>query len=83
MTSAILYHRPVFLAPTIHWAVETGSLDEVHRVIAAEREKGYPASVCLSKKDELLAVSPLHVAAELGHMHIIQVSRPDHAKSCW
>jgi hypothetical protein len=59
-----------FAPPSIHCAVETGSVDEVRKALAAE---GYPISVCLGRKDELLGVTALHVAAEAGDVRMIEV----------
>lgn len=53
--------------------LETGSLTEMKEAEAAGQARGYPPSVTLQLKDDILQCQPLHVAAEKGRLEIVQV----------
>lgn len=64
----------LFPVGTAHHAAETGSLEEMDRAEAANKERGYPVSVTLETRDDILQCVPLHVAAEKGKLNVVEVS---------
>jgi hypothetical protein len=58
---------------TVHEAAERGSVQGLQRHADVARELGYPDRDTLTRPDVLLGATPLHYAAENGHVHVLEV----------
>lgn len=81
------YQHSMFPEGTAHHAAETGKVEALEAAVAAGEALGYPSSVTLQSRDEILQCMPLHVAAECGHNDAVKVhtclSAASISRSCW
>lgn len=59
----------------VHLCVEHGDVSKLQECVSYWTQRGYPSSVVLHRREELLGLMPLHIAAEKGHLGIVRVSK--------
>ncbi|KAL6758851.1 ankyrin repeat-containing domain protein [Haematococcus lacustris] len=64
--------RATFPRGTVHHAAECGDVEAVQRHVQQGASQGYPASVVLQSREDVLGMLPLHIAAERGHLELLK-----------
>lgn len=59
---------------TVHEAAEEGEIAVLERHVQVGMDMGYPARETLRKRDGVMGATPLHYAAENGHLHVLKVN---------
>jgi len=67
----------IFRPDSIHHCAENGDVEGIERLVARGAVQGYPASVVLQSREDLLGLMPIHVAAENGRLETVEVGRGD------
>ncbi|KAJ9516149.1 hypothetical protein QJQ45_024574 [Haematococcus lacustris] len=64
--------RATFPRGTVHHAAECGDVEAIQRYVQQGASQGYPASVVLQSREDVLGMLPLHIAAERGHLELLK-----------